>query len=107
MRAGLYVPVLLRAAEQAFLVSAAQEENASLAANLEEKMELCRAALAGDRNARAELAEGESAFAAEFEEFPAAVPLPEPFVEAGIAAESELKLTAAVIAPDLWDLLKD
>lgn len=105
MWAGLYVPILLRAAEQAFLISTSQEEDAALAANLEEKMELCRAALAGDKNARAELAAGEQAFATEFEEFPAVVPMPEPFVNSGIVPERELKVTAAIIAPDLLDIL--
>jgi hypothetical protein len=105
MWAGLYVPVLLRAAGQAFLASAAREENAAPAANLEEKIELCRLALAGDEEARAELATGGRTFAAEFAEFPAVVPMPEPFVCAGIVGERELKVTAAVIAPDLLDVL--
>ena len=105
MWAGLYIPILLRAAEQAFLISTAQEEDAALAANLEEKMELCRAALAGDKNARAELAAGEQAFTTEFEEFPAVVSMPEPFVKSGIVPERELKVTAAIIAPDLLDIL--
>lgn len=105
MRAGLYIPVLLRAAEQALLASAARVEDASVTANLEEKMELCRRALAGGKEARAEIAEGEPAFAEGFSEFPAEVPMPEPFVDAGIVALPALKVTAAVIAPDLLEIL--
>lgn len=105
MWAGVYVPILLRAAEQAFLISAAHEEDAALVANLEEKMEICRAALAGDKDARGELAAGEQAFSKEFEDFPAAIPMPEPFVSSGIAPGRELKVTAAIIAPDLLDIL--
>ncbi|NIT36571.1 MAG: hypothetical protein GTN49_08725 [candidate division Zixibacteria bacterium] len=107
MWAGLYIPLLLRAAEQALLASVAQEEDAALAVNLEEKMELCRRALAGDRDARAEIAAGERAFASGFVEFPASVPMPEPFVRSGIVGQSELKVTAAVIAPDLLEILND
>ncbi len=105
MWAGLYIPVLLRAAEQALLASVAQEEDAGLAANLEEKMELCRRALAGDKDARAEIAAGEQAFASSFAEFPTSVPMPEPFVSSGVVGQSELKVTAAVIAPDLLEIL--
>jgi hypothetical protein len=105
MWAGVYVPILLRAAEQAFLISTAYEEDAALVANLEEKMELCRLALTGDEGARGELAAGERAFAKEFEDFPAAIPMPEPFVNSGIVPGRELKVTAAIIAPDLLDIL--
>jgi len=105
MWAGLYVPILLRAAEQAFLISSAHEEDAALTSNLEEKMELCRLALGGDEDARAELAAGEHAFARQFETFPAVIPMPEPFVHSGIAPQRELKVTAAIIAPDLLDIL--
>ena len=105
MWAGLYIPLLLRAAEQALLASVAQEKDAALAANLEEKMELCRRALAGDKDARAEIAAGEQTFANNFVEFPASVPLPEPFVSSGVVGQPELKVTAAVIAPDLLEIL--
>ncbi len=105
MRAGLYIPALLRAAEQALLASAAHEENAALAANIEEKMELCRRALAGDKEARAEIAKSERAFAENFFEFPTEVPMPEPFVNSGIVALPALKVTAAVIAPDLLEII--
>lgn len=105
MWAGIYVPVLLRAAEQAFLISTAHEEDAALVANLEQKMELCRLALAGDKDARGELAAGERAFAKEFEDFPVVIPMPEPFVNSGIVPGREIKVTAAIIAPDLLDIL--
>lgn len=105
MRAGLYVPVLLRAAEQALLASAARLEDAVLTANLEDKMELCRRALAGDKEARAEIAEGERAFAESFYEFPAEVSMPEPFINSGIVALPALKVTPAVIAPDLLEII--
>lgn len=105
MWAGSYIPVLLRAAEQALLASAVREDDAAAAANLEEKMELCRQALAGGEEARAELAEGENLFAETFDELPAEVPMPEPFINAGIVGLPALKVTAAVIAPDLLDIL--
>lgn len=105
MRGGLYIPILLRAAEQALLASAAREDDEALVANLEEKMELCRQVIAGGKEARAEIAEGEKLFAEEFDVFPAEVPMPEAFVNARIAALPTLKVTAAVIAPDLLDIL--
>lgn len=105
MWAGSYIPVLLRAAEQTLLASAAREDDGALAANLEEKMELCRNALAGDEEARAEIAESERLFAETFDEIPAEVPMPEPFVDAGIVGSAALKVTAAVIAPDLLEIL--
>jgi hypothetical protein len=105
MWAGSYIPVLLRAAEQALLASAAREDDAALAANLEEKMELCRRALAGGEEARTEIAEGERIFAETFDQLPAEVPMPEPFVNAGIVGSAALIVTAAVIAPDLLDIL--
>jgi hypothetical protein len=82
MWAGVYVPIVLRAAEQAFLISAAHEEDA-----------------------RGELAAAEQAFSKEFDDFPDAIPMPEPFVVSGIAPGRELKVTAAIIAPDLLDIL--
>jgi len=105
MWAGLYIPVLLRAAEQAFLASTAYEEDSSLRLNLDEKMELCRRALAGEAEARAELAAGGETFARAFEKFPPAVPFPDPFLQAGVTARAELTVTTAVVAPDLLDLL--
>jgi hypothetical protein len=105
MWAGSYIPVLLRAAEQALLASAAREDDPAMAANLEEKMELCRQALGGGEDARAEIARGESLFAATFDELPAEVSMPEPFVAAGIVGAATLKVTAAVVAPDLLDIL--
>jgi hypothetical protein len=105
MWAGSYIPVLLRAAEQALLASAAREDDAALTVNLEEKMELCRSALAGGEEARAEIAEGERLFAETFDELPAEVPMPEPFVDGGIVGSAALRVTAAVIAPDLLDIL--
>lgn len=105
MWAGSYIPVLLRAAEQALLASAAREDDAALVVNLEEKMELCRKALAGGEEARAEIAESERLSAETFDELPAEVPIPEPFVNAGIVGSAALKVTAAVIAPDLLDIL--
>jgi hypothetical protein len=107
MWAGSYVPVLLRAAEQALLASVAREEDEGRAANIDEKMELCRRALAGEKEARAELVAGEEAFAAKFTDFPARVPMPEPFVRSGVVRQTELTITAAVIAPDLLDILND
>ncbi|MGD8718798.1 MAG: hypothetical protein PVH29_08245 [Candidatus Zixiibacteriota bacterium] len=107
MWAGAYVPALLRAAEQALLASAAREEDEGRAANIDEKMELCRRALAGEKEARAELIAGEEAFAAKFTDFPARVPMPELFVRSGAARQAELTITAAVIAPDLLDILND
>jgi hypothetical protein len=105
MWAGSYIPVLWRAAEQALLASAAREEDEALVANLEEKMELCRRALAGDEEARVEVAEGEKLFAASFAEFPPEIPMPRIFVRAGIVGLPALKVTAAVIAPDLLEIL--
>lgn len=105
MWAGLYIPVLLRAAEQAFLASAAREDDEALVANLEEKMELCRRALAGNEEARIEIAEGGKMFAASFDEFPPEVPMPKAFVRAGVVGLPALKVTAAVIAPDLLEIL--
>ncbi len=105
MWGGLYIPVLLRAAEQALLASAAREDDEALVANLEEKMELCRQALAGGKEARTEIAGGEGLFAETFNVFPAEVPMPEAFVSARIVALPALKVTAAVIAPDLLDVL--
>ena len=105
MWAGAYIPVLLRAAEQALLASAAREDDAALTVNLEEKMELCRNALAGAEEARAEIAEGERLFARTFDVLPDEVAMPEPFVSAGIVGAAKLKITAAVIAPDLLDIL--
>ncbi|HUV86235.1 MAG TPA: hypothetical protein VMX79_03895 [bacterium] len=105
MWAGSYIPVLLRAAEQALLASAAREDDAAMAANLEENMELCRQALAGGEDARAEIAGGERLFAETFGELPAEVSMPDPFVAAGIVGSAALKVAAAVIAPDLLDIL--
>jgi hypothetical protein len=102
---GLYIPVLLRAAEQAFLASTAYEEDPSLLVNLDEKMELCRRALAGEAEARAELAAGGETFARPFKTFPPHVSFPDPFVQAGVASRAELTVTTAVVAPDLLDLL--
>jgi hypothetical protein len=105
MWGGLYIPVLLRAAEQALLASTAREDDEALVANLEEKMELCRQALAGGKEARTEIAGGEGLFAETFNVLPAEVPMPEAFVSARIVALRALKVTAAVIAPDLLDVL--
>jgi len=105
MWGGLYIPVLLRAAEQALLASAAREDDEALVANLEEKMELCRQAIAGDKAARTEIAGGEQLFAEKFDVLPAEVPMPEVFVSARIVGLPALKVTAAVIAPDLLDIL--
>ncbi len=105
MWGGLYIPVLLRAAEQALLASAVREDDEALVANLEEKMELCRQAIAGDKEARTEIAEGERLFAKIFDVLPAEVLMPEAFVSARIVASPALKITAAVIAPDLLDIL--
>ncbi len=105
MWAGLYIPVLLRAAEQALLASIAREDDEAVISNLEEKMELCRQAIAGSEEARSEIAGGERVFANTFDVFPAEVSMPEVFVNARIVALPALKVTAAVIAPDLLDIL--
>jgi len=105
MWAGLYIPALLRAAEQAFLVNAAHEDDEGRARNAEEKVELCRRALAGDEAARAEIAAGEEAFASPADEIPAEVPMPAAFQVMGVVDRPALRVTAAVVAPDLLDLL--
>jgi len=106
MWAGLYIPALLRAAEQAFLVSMAHEEDDALKENINGKIELIRYALAGDAEARAELAMGERAFAAAFDGFPEQVPMPEAFVTMGIVARPALPVTTAALAQDLRELLE-
>jgi len=101
MWAGLYIPALLFAAEQALWASHAHAEDEPARENLEEKVELCRRVRGGDAGAKAELASGEKAFAAPFERFPAEVPFPGAFIRMGVVTADALQVTAALVAPDL------
>lgn len=104
MWAGLYIPALLRVAEQAWLVCEAHyEDDAAAAANAREKLELTGRALAGDEEARAELAAGEKGFTVPFEVFPEEVPFPEPFWAMGVVDRRTLILNAESLAPELRD----
>lgn len=105
MWAGVYIPALLRAAEQAFLVSSAHEEQPSVQEVLEEKIEIIKKVLAGDKDARAELALAERAFAAPFDAFPEDVPMPRVFITMGLVNQPSLIVTMASLAPDLRALL--
>jgi len=103
MRGGLYIPNLFSAAEQAFLVSEAHTEDEPARVILLEKIELCREARAGNISVRAELAAAEEAFAVPFGAFPEEIVLPEAFVQMGVCPGRTLKVTPAVIAPDVLD----
>jgi len=102
MWGGLYIPALLRAAEQAWLVCEAHyDEDDTAAANAREKYELTRRVIAGDGDARTELAAAEKAFAAPFDEFPEEVPFPEPFMMMGIVDRRAYHIDAGSLAPEL------
>jgi hypothetical protein len=100
-RGGVYVTPLLKLAEHAFEAALVREEDPVVRSNIAEKVELVRAAAAGDDGSLVALIEGEGILVEPTEFLPEEVPVPGLFVQAGIINKRAVPVDTNTIAAGL------
>lgn len=100
-RGGVYVTPLLKLAECAFEAALVREEDPVIRSNIAEKVELVKAAIAGDEGSLVGLIEGEGILVEPTEFLPEEVAVPDLFVQAGIISKRAVPVDTNTIAAGL------
>jgi hypothetical protein len=100
-RGGVYVTPLLHLAGYAFEAALVRENDPAMRSNIEEKIELVKAAVAGNEESLIGLMEGEAMLIEPTEILPEEIPVPELFVQAGIINKNAVPVNASTIAAGL------
>ena len=101
-RGGVYVMPLLRLAECAFEAAAVREGDPAVRANIEEKIELVRAAAVSDERSLVGFIESEGVLSAPTDYLPDEVPVPALFVRAGIIGKPAVLVDENTVATGLF-----